>query len=210
MCSFNAVLKMGEMIMTFPELCHGCFACAELCPSGSLSMEEKKMGEMKSYRSGNLDFIESKLIIGEEQAVPLIAQTITHLDERYGEDVLQIIDSPPGTSCPVIEVVKESDLVILVTEPSPFGLHDLKLAVDTVRKLDKPFGVVINRQGIGSDLVERYCSEEKIEIIATIPNDRRMAESYAKGELLYPSFPEVKKAVDRVAGYIRTAGKVKV
>lgn len=209
-CNFNAVLKMGDMIMTFPELCHGCFACAELCPTGALSMEKKKMGEMKSFRSGNLDFIESKLIIGEEQAVPLIAQTIAHLDERYGEEVLQIIDSPPGTSCPVIEVVKESELVILVTEPTPFGLHDLKLAADTVRKLGKPFGVVINRQGIGSDLVERYCAEEKIEIIAVIPNDRKIAETYSKGELLYPAFPDVKRAVDKVAGYIRMAGRGKV
>ena len=208
-CSFNAVLKMGKIIMTFPELCHGCFACSELCPTGSLPMEKKKMGEMKSFSAGNLEFIESKLIIGEEQAVPLIAQTIAHLDDLYSEETLQIIDSPPGTSCPVIEVVKEADLVLLVTEPTPFGLHDLKLAVDTVRKLGKPFGVVINRQGIGSDLVERYCSDENIEIVAMIPNDRRIAEKYSKGELLYPVFPEVRKAVESVAGYIRTAGKVK-
>ncbi len=209
-CNFNAVLKMGDMIMTFPELCHGCFACSELCPAGSLPMESKKMGEMKSFRSGKLDFIESKLIIGEEQAVPLIAQTISHLDACYGEDVLQIIDSPPGTSCPVIEVVKEANLVILVTEPTPFGLHDLKLAVDTVRQLDKPFAVVINRHGIGSDLVERYCADEKIDIIAMIPNDRKIAESYSKGELLYPAFPEFKKAIEKVAGYIKSEGKVKV
>ena len=102
-CNFNAVLKMGKMIMVFPELCHGCYACSELCPTGSLPMKQKKMGELKSYKTGNLNFIESKLIIGEEQAVPLIKQTINYVDDNFGEDVIKIFDSPPGTSCPVIE-----------------------------------------------------------------------------------------------------------
>jgi MinD superfamily P-loop ATPase len=204
-CNFNAVLKMGDMIMVFPELCHGCYACSELCPAGSLPMKPRKMGELKSFTKGNLKFIESKMLIGVEQAVPLIAQTIEYLDEKLPADRLKIIDAPPGTSCPVIEVVKESDLILLVTEPTPFGLHDLKLAVDTVRKLEKSFAVVINRHGIGDNKVEKYCRDENIEIAAKIPNDRKIAETYSRGELLYPVVPEVKEAVGKIAAYIEKA-----
>ena len=206
-CNFNAVLKMGDMIMVFPELCHACYACSELCPAGSLPMIPKKMGDLKSFSAGDLRFIESKLLVGVEQAVPLIAQTIQYLDENFPEDSIEIIDAPPGTSCPVIEVVRESDLVLLVTEPTPFGLHDLKLAVDTVRKLNKPFAVVINRYGIGDNKVEKYCKDENIEIIALIPNDRKIAEIYSRGKLLYPVMPEVKEAIAKIAAYIKKAGQ---
>ena len=204
-CNFNAVLKMGDMIMVFPELCHGCYACSELCPAGSLSMKSRKMGELKSLTKGKLKFIESKLLIGVEQAVPLIAQTIEYLDKEFPGDRLKIIDAPPGTSCPVIEVVKESDLILLVTEPTPFGLHDLKLAVDTVRQLKKTFAVVINRHGIGDNKVEKYCKDENIEIVAKIPNSRTIAETYSRGELLYPVISEVKDAIGKIAAYIEKA-----
>jgi MinD superfamily P-loop ATPase len=202
-CNFNAVLKLGSQIMVFPELCHACFACSELCPTGSLPMIPKKMGELKAFELKNLDFVESKLLIGEEQAVPLIKQTLRYVDENYGKGAYKIYDSPPGTSCPVIEATKGADLVILITEPTPFGLHDLKLAVETVRQLGKAFGVVVNRHGIGDDRVERYCEAEGIDLIAQIPNDRRIAEIYSEGELLYPRVPEVKEAVSRIADYIR-------
>ncbi len=201
-CNFNAVLKMGEMVMIFPELCHGCYACSELCPTGSLPMKPKKMGELKSYRAGKLHFIESKLIIGEEQAVPLIKQTLKYVYDNFNEELMQILDSPPGTACPVVEVTRNSDFVILITEPTPFGLHDLKLAVDTVRQLKKPLGVVINRHGIGDDKVEKYCKTENIDIIALIPNDRKIAETYARGDLLYPVIPSVREAVEKISSYI--------
>ncbi len=201
-CNFNAVLKMGEMIMVFPELCHGCYACSELCPTESLPMKPKKMGELKSFSAGKLHFIESKLIIGEEQAVPLIKQTLDYIDDNFNQELMQILDSPPGTSCPVIEATRNADLVILVTEPTPFGLHDLKLAVDTVRQLGKPMGVVINRHGIGDNKVEGYCKAENIDIIALIPNDRKIAEIYSRGDLLYPVIPSVREAVEKISGYL--------
>ncbi|MBL7006446.1 MAG: ATP-binding protein [Spirochaetia bacterium] len=201
-CNFNAVLKMGEMVMVFPELCHGCYACSELCPAGSLPMKSKKMGELKSYQSGKLHFIESKLIIGEEQAVPLIKQTLKYVDDNFNKELMQILDSPPGTACPVIEVTRNSDLVILVTEPTPFGLHDLKLTVNTVMQLKKPIAVVVNRHGIGDNKVEEFCKQENIEIIAFIPNDRKIAETYAKGDLLYSVIPSVKDAVEKISNYI--------
>ncbi|HDQ13501.1 MAG TPA: ATPase [Sediminispirochaeta sp.] len=201
-CNFNAVLKLGQQIMVFPELCHGCYACSELCPTGSLPMIPQKMGELTVFRRGPLDFVESQLNIGEEQAVPLIKQTLKQMNGSFGDREYLIYDSPPGTSCPVIEVTKEADLVILVTEPTPFGLHDLKLAVETMRELGVEFGVVINRHGLGDDRVERYCAEQSIDIITTIPNHRKIAELYSRGELLYPSIPEVKNALEKIRLYI--------
>ena len=174
-CNFNAILKLGDSIMVFPELCHGCYACSELCPTSSLPMRPKTIGELTHLRSGRLDFIESRLMIGEEQAVPLIRQTIDYVAAHFPSDIVQIFDAPPGTSCPVIEAVRRADLVILVTEPTPFGLHDLKLAVETVRQLGRDFVVVLNRQGLGDDKVERYCAAEGIELAACIPNSRRIA-----------------------------------
>lgn len=203
-CNFNAVLKLGDGILVFPELCHGCYACSELCPTSSLPMQPKQMGELKHIRNGRLDFVESRLMISEEQAVPLIRQTIDYVAANFPPDIVQIFDSPPGTSCPVIEAVRGVDLVILVTEPTPFGLHDLKLAVATVRQLGRRFVVVLNRQGIGDDQVERYCDAEGIELTACIPNSRRIAETYAAGQLLYREIPEVAAALEAVAGLIHS------
>jgi len=203
-CNFNAILTMGKMVIAFPELCHGCYACSELCPTHSLPMIEKKMGELTLYKAGNLNFIESRLIIGEEQAVPLIKQTLDFVERKFSQDTVKIFDAPPGTSCPVIEATRDADFIILITEPTPFGLHDLKLAVETVRKLNKPFAVVINRYGIGNNGVQLYCLEENIEIIACIPNDRLIAETYSKGELLYPTIPSVKDAIESISMYIHT------
>ena len=203
-CNFNAILKIGESIMLFPELCHGCYACSELCPTSSLPMQPKQMGELKHIRNGRLDFVESRLVISEEQAVLLIRQTIDYVAANFPPDIIQIFDSPPGTSCPVIEAVRRADLVILVTEPTPFGLHDLKLAVETVRLLGRNFVVVLNRQGIGDDKVERFCEAESIELAACIPNSRRIAEIYAAGHLLYREVPEVASAVEAVARLIHS------
>jgi MinD superfamily P-loop ATPase len=201
-CNFHAVIQLGPQIMVFTELCHGCYACSELCPTGSLPMVAKKMGEMKEFKKGNLSFVESRLIIGEEQAVPLIAQTQKYIEQNFSVDTIKIFDSPPGTSCPVIEVIKEVDFVILVTEPTPFGFHDLKLAIDTVKKLKKIFGVVINRFGIGNNDVIDYCERENIAVLAKIPNKREIAELYSNGEIVYTRVPEMKEELDKLIIYI--------
>jgi MinD superfamily P-loop ATPase len=202
-CNFNAVLKMGSQIMVFPQLCHSCYACSELCPTASLPMKEKLIGELKMYQSGHLHFVESRLMIGEEQAVPMIKQTLDHVHEQFAENVIKIFDCPPGTSCPVIESVRDADIVILVTEPTPFGLHDLKLAVETMRKLKKPYVVVINREGIGDSGVRQYCESEDIEVVAAIENSRLIAQTYAKGELLYHTIDSVRTAVETLYQMIR-------
>jgi len=202
-CNFHAVIRITDSIMVFPQLCHSCYACSELCPTGSLPMIPEKMGELREYQSGNLHFVESKLDIGQEQAVPLIAQTLRYVDDKFSEAELGIYDSPPGTSCPVIEATKDADLVILVTEPTPFGLHDLKLAVETMRELKKLFAVVVNRYGIGNDDVLDYCRTESVPVIAKIPNSKRIARLYSQGKLLYTEIPELKAQLDKIIDYLR-------
>ncbi len=150
-CNFNALLCMANEILVFPNLCHSCYACSELCPTHSLPMQAQKMGELSHFAVEEMDFVEGRLNIGEEQAVSLIAQTKKYVDKHFFDKDFAIFDSPPGTSCPVIEAIKDADFVILVTEPTPFGLHDLTLAVETTRALKKKFGVVINRHGIGNE-----------------------------------------------------------
>ncbi len=201
-CEYNAVLQFGDFISVLPELCHSCYACSELCPQDALPMISKKMGELTHQNLGNLHLVESRLSIGEEQAVPLIKQTHQYVEKHFTNANVKIFDSPPGTSCPVIEATKDVDFVILITEPTPFGFHDLKLAVDTMREMKKEFGVVLNRHGIGNDDVEKYCINNGIEIIAKFPNERKIAELYAKGELLYPHIPEFKSELKKIKNYI--------
>ena len=201
-CNYNAVIQLGPTILVFPQLCHGCFACAELCPSSALNMVPQKMGELQHFENGKLSFIESRLDIGQEQATQLISQTNKYIDEHFADNIIKIYDSPPGTSCPVIEAVKDADFVVLVTEPTPFGLHDLKLAVETMRKLKKKCGIVINRHGIGNDAVINYCDNENIPVISKIPNDRRIAELYSRGKLIYTEIPEMEIQMEIIRDYI--------
>ncbi len=201
-CNFHAIIQLGNEIMVFPELCHGCYACSGLCPTGALPMIPESMGTLRVYDNKTFDLVESRLDIGQEQAVPLISQTIAYIDDHYSDDHIKLYDSPPGTSCPVIEAIKDVDYVILITEPTPFGLHDLILAVDTARKLGKPFGVVINRYGIGDRGVLTYCEREGIQILAKIPNSRKVAELYSRGELVYQHIPEVRVELEHIRLYI--------
>jgi len=201
-CRFNAIIQLASDIIIFPELCHSCYACSELCPSSSLPMIKEKMGELKHYKKNNISFIESRLLIGQEQAVPLISQTHDYIDQHFPNGILKFYDSPPGTSCPVIEATKEVDFVILVTEPTPFGLHDLRLAIETMKVLKKDFGVIINREGIGNNDVLDYCKNENIPVLAKIKNNRKIAELYSVGKLFYKEIPEVEEQLKEIKNYI--------
>lgn len=200
-CNYHAVIQLGPTILVFPELCHSCFACSDLCPTKALPMVQKETGTLKDFQINNLHFVESRLQIGEEQAVPTIAKTKKYSLEKYNQADFQIYDCPPGTSCPMIESTKSADFVILVTEPTPFGLHDLTLAVETMRVLKKPFGVVLNRYGIGNDEVIQYCEKENIHLLAKIPNSRKIAELYSSGKLIYPEIPEIKQILSNIIEY---------
>jgi MinD superfamily P-loop ATPase len=201
-CNYHAVIQLGPSILVFPELCHSCYACSELCPTDALPMISKKTGTLRDYQVGNLHFVESRLDIGEEQAVPTISKTRKYVAGKYNNVSIAIFDAPPGTSCPVMEAVKNVDFVILVTEPTPFGLHDLRLSVETLRTLKKPFGVVINRSGIGNDDVLYYCQKEDIPVLAKIPNSRKIAELYSSGNLIYKEMPEIKTSLQTIFDFI--------
>ncbi len=206
-CNFNAVIQLASQILVFPELCHSCFACSELCPTGSLPMVQERIGEVKGYKNGRLTLLESRLDIGQEQSVPLIAQTKKLVAERFAQIDLVIFDSPPGTSCPVIEATRDADLVLLVTEPTPFGMNDLILAVDTMRELKKPFAVIVNRFGIGDDKVIKYCEKENIDVIARIPDSREIASLYSMGKLIYTEVEEFKSELIKIDQYIKSKYK---
>ena len=197
-CNYHAVLKLGKEILVLPELCHSCYACSELCPVNALPMQDMPLGFMRHFESGRLNFIESRLDIGVEMASPLIHQTLDYLDKNHSEADYQFLDCPPGTSCSVITATKDADFVILITEPTPFGLYDLSLAVETMQHLGKPVAVVVNRYGIGNEDVFHYCETQKIPVWAKLPNQRAIAELYSNGEVIYHKIPEFRKGMDAI------------
>jgi len=185
-CEYHAIVSFGAKPLVFPEMCHGCGGCAKVCPKKAIREVDKRMGVVETAQADNITLIQGRLDVGVAMAPPLIRAVKARL-ENGGPAIL---DAPPGTSCPVIATIRGADFVVLVTEPTPFGLHDLKLAVDMVRELGIPFGVVVNRVGIGDDRVHVYCGEQNIPVLLEIPDDRRIAEAYSRGELIVESLPE--------------------
>jgi MinD superfamily P-loop ATPase len=180
-CSYNAIAVIKRDVLIFPELCHGCGGCTFLCPEHAISETAREIGIMETGKAGAIEFIQGRLNIGEPMATPLIRDMKQYARNQASNNQITIIDVPPGTSCPVIEAVKGSNFSVLVTEPTPFGLNDLILAVEALRKLNIPFGVVINRDGIGDEGVKDYCERKHIQIMMRIPNDREVAVAYSKG-----------------------------
>jgi MinD superfamily P-loop ATPase len=185
-CEFHAIVTFGTAPLVFPEMCHGCGGCTKVCPQKAIREINRRIGVVETVQAGNITLIQGRLDVGVAMAPPLIRAVKAHLQNG----VPAILDAPPGTSCPVIATLRETDFVLLVTEPTPFGLHDLKLAVDMVRELGISFGVVINRVGIGDNRVHKYCNKQNIPVILEIPDDRRIAEAYSRGELIVESLPE--------------------
>ncbi|MCD6163262.1 MAG: ATP-binding protein [candidate division Zixibacteria bacterium] len=187
-CEFSAITVIVDKVLVFPELCHGCGGCELVCPPKAITESPREIGVVMIGHKGNLQYVSGKLNIGEPSAAPVIRD----VKKAFAEYQDVIIDAPPGTACPMVETVSDADYVFLVTEPTPFGLNDLSLAVETVRKLDIPYSVIINRAGSGDNKVQEYCQRENIPITAEIPDDRRIAESYSKGKIIYEALPEYK------------------
>jgi len=185
-CRYSAIVCLKGKVLVFPELCHGCGGCQLFCPVEAISEEGREVGVVEVGRAKGFTFAQGRLRIGEAMSPPLIKA----VKKAANKADLVIIDAPPGTSCPVIESVRDSDFVMLVTEPTPFGLNDLKLAVEMVRALELTFGVVINRADVGDDKVQLYCSDNGIAILEQIPDDRRIAEAYSRGEMICETLPE--------------------
>jgi len=189
-CAYNAIAVIGEKVLIFPELCHGCGACSYLCPEGALSEINREIGVLEAGQSKGIEFTHGKLTVGEAMAVPVIREVKKHINRER----LAIIDVSPGTSCPVVEAVEGSDFCLLVTEPTPFGLNDLALAIDMLNKLSIPSGVVINRDGAGDSKVEEYCHKEGIPILLRIPLNIEIAQLYSKGITLVEGMPQWREA----------------
>jgi MinD superfamily P-loop ATPase len=180
-CRYNAIAVVNKKVLLFPELCHGCGGCMLMCPEQVISETPKEIGQIEEGTSGAIEFMQGRLKIGEPMATPLIRDMKKRAFNQASDSTITIIDVPPGTSCPVIEAVKDSDFSVLVTEPTPFGLNDLVLAVGALRKLSIPFGVVINRDGIGNSGVEDYCKKKSIPVLMHMPMDKKIAIAYSKG-----------------------------
>ena len=197
-CRFRAIAILEEATLTFPELCHSCGGCLAVCPEDAISETDRNVGEIAIGQAQHIAFVHGKLRVGEAMSPPLIKA----VREYARPDMLNIIDAPPGTSCPVVAAMKGADFILMVTEPTPFGLHDLKLAVGAVRILGTPCGLVINRSDMGDDRVREYAEAEQIPILMEIPFNRMIALAYARGELMVEALPEWKPRFRELYGKI--------
>lgn len=189
-CVWHAIAVVGRKVLVFPELCHGCGSCTLNCPEGAIDEVLHVMGSLESGQAGPIAFGHGTMDVGQAMAVPIIHQLkARHIDNSNYD--LTILDASPGTSCPVVETMRDADFVLMVTEPTPFGLHDLRLAVQVARdELGLPVGVVVNRDGVGDTGVDEYCAAEEIPILMRIPLDRRIAEAISGGKALVEALPE--------------------
>jgi MinD superfamily P-loop ATPase len=209
MCQYSAIVVLKSRPLVFPSLCHGCGGCVQVCPMQAISEGRREIGTIEIGTGRNIRFVRGLLDVGPSMSPPLIRAVKRHIS---GNGV-SILDCPPGISCPVIAAVKGSDYVVLVTEPSPFGLHDLKLSVETMRQLSLRFGVVINRAVSSESPVADYCRRAQIPVLMAIPDDRRAAEAYSRGQLLVESVPELREYFEHLAARLvsemsrRKAGK---
>jgi len=197
-CQFNAIVCVKEHVLTFEQLCHSCGGCRRVCPADAIDTREVKIGVIDSGKTGKIEFVSGKLCIGNVRTPKLIS----YVKRQIKRDFVTVIDVPPGTTCPTVEAVKNTDYVLMVTEPTPFGLNDLKLAVEMVRLLNIPFGVLVNRYGLGDDRVEKYCRDENIDVIMKLPDDRRIAEAYSEGRMIVDVLPEYTELFTGLRDYL--------
>jgi MinD superfamily P-loop ATPase len=188
LCQFSAITVIGKKVLTFPELCHSCKGCMMVCPREAIREKDRELGLVETGMSRSVAFVHGRLRVGEAMSPPLIRRVKDHIDPAK----VAIIDAPPGTSCPVVEALKGADFALLVTEPTPFGLYDLKLAVEAVRVLGIPLGIIINRCDVGDDRVGAYARDEGIPVLMEIPHDRKIAEAYSRGIMMVDVLPEMK------------------
>jgi len=197
-CQYNAIASLDKVILVFPELCHGCGGCSLVCPSEAITEVLHETGKIEVGSAGSVAFVHGLLNVGQAMSPPVIKA----VKRACPPADLVILDAPPGTSCPVVESVRDCDYVVLVTEPTPFGLNDLKLAVGMVRALGVPFGAVINRSDVGDGLTRSYCEQEGIAVLEEIPDDRRIAQAYSRGEMICDALPEYRSLLVDLLGQI--------
>jgi len=189
-CEFNAIISLPTKTIVFDDLCHACSGCWLVCPEKAIAQGERIIGETETGKAGDLHFTHGRLRIGETQVPPLVEA----VNKAVNPDHLVIRDAPPGVTCPAVATIHGSDFVLLVTEPTPFGLSDLKVAVELVRDMKLPCAVLVNRHGSGDDRVDEYCREEGLHLLTGLPFRRDVAESISRGELIVDTIPEMKTA----------------
>lgn len=205
LCQFKAVSVLGTVLLLSPEMCHGCGGCIAVCPEKALSAGRRELGEIVWGRAdGRIGFWMGRLRVGEAMSPPLMRAVMARIaaaGRPEGPDL--IIDAPPGVSCPAVNAVLPSDVILLVAEPTPFGFHDFTLAHEAFAPLGKPMGVVVNRAGLGDRSVTDYCRDRGLPILAEIPFDRRLAEAYAQGRVLAEALPEMHARFTGLAAALR-------
>lgn len=191
-CQYSAIVCIKNNVLTFEKMCHGCGGCQLVCPSGAITEKGREIGVVEEGEAGGINFFHGKLNIGEAMSPPLIRA----VRSAGKNNLFTIVDVPPGTSCPVIAAIKDVDLVILVTEPTPFGLNDLDLALDMVKEMGIPHAVVVNRSEPENNLARDFCRKRKVRLLAEIADDRRVAEAYSRGELAFNAAPGYRAVFD--------------
>jgi MinD superfamily P-loop ATPase len=204
LCQFKAISVLANVVLTFTEMCHGCGGCMAVCPEKIISLTQRELGDVVWGRADKAGFLMGRLRVGEAMSPPLMREVKITLDDLLATSPADvIIDAPPGVSCPAVNAVMDADVIVLVSEPTPFGLYDLELAVEAFLPLKKPLGVVINRSGIGTDAVMRFCRSNQLPIWGEIPYTEDIATAYSKGRIVSTVSPEIKDHFIRLMGEIR-------
>ncbi len=199
-CAFNAIAMVNDRPLIFDELCHGCGGCVKLCKQAALQEMNRVIGVIERGTADGFDFRQGCLNVGQPSATPLIRA----MRQETTSAEMVLLDAPPGTTCSFVATVRDCDYVVLVTEPTPFGLHDLILSVEALRKLGLSFGVVVNRMTSSVELIRAYCGREKIDLLYEIPDERRAAEAYSQGRPLVDTVPDMRRHFETLAAALRT------
>jgi MinD superfamily P-loop ATPase len=210
-CQYHAVALVGDKVLVFPELCHGCGSCSLNCPAEAIQEVLHVTGTVERGHAGKVKFAQGTMNVGEPMAVPIIRHLKRWVIPPDASGAVVILDAPPGTACPVVETMRSSDFVLLVTEPTPFGLHDLRLAIEVARgELGLPVGVVVNRDGVGDRGVDDYCVDEGIPVLMRISLDRRIADAYSEGVAMVEAIPEYRARLRELYATIERTSKGEV
>jgi MinD superfamily P-loop ATPase len=206
LCQFKAITVLGTALLVFTDMCHGCGGCLAVCPTQALSPQHRELGEILWGRSQDIGFLMGRSRVGEAMSPPLMREVKKKLSVLMQDSTTDvIIDAPPGVSCPAVNAVMDADVIVLVTEPTPFGLYDLQLAHEAFTSLGKPMGVVINRAGLGENKIYDFCRSSGLPIWCEIPYDRQIAEAYADSRIVATLNPELNAMFSGLAKEIQHA-----
>jgi MinD superfamily P-loop ATPase len=198
-CQFNALAVIKEKLLVFPELCHGCGGCVLVCPEKAMREKQRRIGEVEIGSAKGMRFIQGRLKPGEPSSVRIVREEMAQVNNGTPT----VVDAAPGTACAVVETISLADFCLLVTEPTPFGLHDLVMAMDVAVELGVPCGVVINRSGARDHLIEEACKQRGVAVLLKVPFQRAIAEAYSNGKCLVDAFPEWRQPFHRLFDHIQ-------